>query len=211
MWVAGGTLHCFFEGYFVFNHATFGRSQFLFAQLWKEYVLSDSRYISGDPTVLCAEAVTMVVWGPLSYLSAFLILTSSPYRYPLQAIVSLGHLYGDVLYLSTSLVDLYMRGVSYSRPEAYYFWFYFLFLNLIWVFVPAGELRTTHLARCHADSSSSSLPKHDGNCDSLFRFAAEIQDLQKRRSKSKRTADHETINKRFVDAMGHLKFMSGHR
>lgn len=82
----------------------------------------------------------MVVWGPLSYLSAFLILTSSPYRYPLQAIVSLGHLYGDVLYLSTSLVDLYMRGVSYSRPETYYFWFYFLFLNLIWVFVPAGKL-----------------------------------------------------------------------
>lgn len=87
----------------------------------------------------------MIVWGPLSYLSAFAILVSSSYRYPLQAIVSLGHLYGDVLYISTSLVDLYMRGVSYSRPEAYYFWFYFLFLNLIWIFVPAGESHTTCL------------------------------------------------------------------
>jgi hypothetical protein len=80
-----------------------------------------------------------MVWGPLSYLTAVLILRSSPYRHPVQAIVSLGHLYGDVLYLTTSLADLYLRGVSYSRPEPYYFWFYFLFLNLIWIFVPAGE------------------------------------------------------------------------
>lgn len=137
--LAGGTLHVFFEGYFVLNRSTFGGKQTLFAQLWKEYVLSDSRYISGDLTVLCAEAITMVAWGPLSYLTAVLILISSPYRHSLQAMVSLGHLYGDVLYLSTSIVDLYARGVSYSRPEPYYFWFYFLFLNLIWVFVPTGE------------------------------------------------------------------------
>lgn len=159
--VAGGTLHCFFEGYYVLNHATFGHSQLLFAQLWKEYILSDSRYISGDPTVLCAEAVTMVVWGPLSYLTAILILLSSPYRHPLQAMVSLGHLYGDILYLSTSLVDLYLRGVSYSRPEPYYFWFYFLFLNLIWVFVPAGKLHATGLSGYYrSDGSSPPLPKH---------------------------------------------------
>lgn len=133
-------MHCFFEGYFVFNHKTFASRQDLFAQLWKEYALSDSRYISGDPTVLCAEAITVAVWGPLSFLTAIAIIRGSPYRHPLQIIVSLGHLYGDALYLSTSVVDLLIRDVSYSRPEPYYFWFYFMFLNLIWVFVPTCKL-----------------------------------------------------------------------
>lgn len=137
--MTGGTLHCFFEGFFVFNQATLGSGQSLFAQLWKEYALSDSRYLSGDPTVLCAEAITVFVWGPLCFTTAILILVSSPYRHALQAMISLAHIYGDVLYISTSLADLYFRGVSYCRPEPCYFWFYFLFLNLIWIFVPAGE------------------------------------------------------------------------
>lgn len=141
----GGTLHGFFEGYFVLNYATLGESQSLFAQLWKEYSLSDSRYLTGDPTVLCAEAITVFVWGPLCYIAAILILISSPYRHPAQITVSLAHLYGDALYISTSLVDLYVRQVSYSRPEPYYFWFYFLFLNAIWIFVPACKSSTTRL------------------------------------------------------------------
>ncbi|CAL3965508.1 unnamed protein product, partial [Diplocarpon coronariae] len=30
----------------------------LFGQLWKEYALSDSRYLTSDPFVLCMETVT---------------------------------------------------------------------------------------------------------------------------------------------------------
>lgn len=138
---SGGTLHIFFEGYYVLRHATLSGEQFLFAQLWKEYSLSDSRYLSGDTTVLCEEAVTVLLWGPLSYLTAVLISTNSPYRHPFQIMVSLAHLYGDLLYISTSLLDLYQRGISYSRPEPLYFWFYFLFLNGIWLVIPTGEQR----------------------------------------------------------------------
>lgn len=141
--MTGGTLHCFFEGYFVVNYATLAGSQSLFAQLWKEYSLSDSRYLTGDPTVLCAEAITVFVWGPLCYITAILILISSPYRHVSQVVVSLAHLYGDTLYISTSLVDMFVRHVSYSRPEPYYFWFYFLFLNSIWIFVPIGKSSAT--------------------------------------------------------------------
>lgn len=35
-------------------------SQDLFAQLWKEYALSDSRYLTSDPFVLSVEAITVV-------------------------------------------------------------------------------------------------------------------------------------------------------
>lgn len=56
-------------GYFALNHARMGGMQDFFGQLWKEYALSDSRYLTSDPFVLCMETVTAVslesltVWG----------------------------------------------------------------------------------------------------------------------------------------------------
>lgn len=149
---SGGTIHFFFEGYFAYNHARMGSAQDLFGQLWKEYALSDSRYLTSDPFVLCMETITavgrtqprsysadagQVLWGPLAYAVVYCILTSHPLRYPLQAIVSLGQLYGDVLYYATSMFDLYYKGLSYCRPEPYYFWFYFFFMNFIWIVIPS--------------------------------------------------------------------------
>lgn len=55
-----GTLHCFFEGYFIINHAHMASAQDLFGQLWKEYALSDSRYMTSDTVVLCMETMTVV-------------------------------------------------------------------------------------------------------------------------------------------------------
>ncbi|KAL2011218.1 hypothetical protein VTN00DRAFT_3936 [Thermoascus crustaceus] len=54
----------------------------------------------------------------------------------LQAVISLGQLYGDVLYYATSMFDHYILGLSYSRPEASYFWGYFVFLNAFGIVVP---------------------------------------------------------------------------
>lgn len=48
------------QGYFLYNHATLAGSQDLLAQLWKEYALSDSRYLTSDPFMLCVEAITVV-------------------------------------------------------------------------------------------------------------------------------------------------------
>lgn len=47
-------------GYFAFNHASMPAMQDLFGQMWKEYSLSDSRYLTSDPFVLCMETVTAV-------------------------------------------------------------------------------------------------------------------------------------------------------
>lgn len=55
-----GTIHFFFEGYFVYNHRRMGSRKDLFGQLWKEYALSDSRYMYSDPFVLCMETWTAV-------------------------------------------------------------------------------------------------------------------------------------------------------
>jgi len=47
-------------GYFAINHRSMGSLQDVFGQLWKEYALSDSRYLTQDPFVLCMETITAV-------------------------------------------------------------------------------------------------------------------------------------------------------
>lgn len=54
------SIHLFFEGYFVVNHMTIGGKSHLFAELWKEYSLSDSRYLRSDAFLVCMESVTAV-------------------------------------------------------------------------------------------------------------------------------------------------------
>jgi cholestenol delta-isomerase len=61
MWfVLCGFIHSFFEGYFAYNFRNMGGMNDLFGQLWKEYALSDSRYLTQDAFVLCMETVTAV-------------------------------------------------------------------------------------------------------------------------------------------------------
>lgn len=133
-YLPAGFIHLFFEAYFVVNNRTLASSQTLFGQLWKEYSLSDSRYLTSDAFVVCMEAITAFAWGFLAFYIAYCIAVEHPVRYALQLIMSVGQVYGDVLYYATSLLD-----VSYCRPEGYYFWFYYFFFNLIWMVVGCCE------------------------------------------------------------------------
>lgn len=61
MWfVLSGTIHLVFEGYYAANQAHMGGLQSLMGQMWKEYALSDSRYLTQNAFVLCMETVTAV-------------------------------------------------------------------------------------------------------------------------------------------------------
>lgn len=75
-------------------------------------------------------------WGPGSFITAALIAYDHPLRYPLQLIVSLGQFYGDVLYYATSIFDHNILNISYSRPEAAYYWGYFVLMNAFWIVIP---------------------------------------------------------------------------
>jgi len=134
--VISGAIHLFFEGYFSLNHAKMGPSQHFFGQLWKEYALSDSRYLTSDPFVLCMETVTAFTWGPVCFFVAAFITTNHALRHPLQIIVCVGQIYGLILYYATSMFDHYYKDVTYSRPEFLYFWFYYFFMNFIWMVFP---------------------------------------------------------------------------
>lgn len=138
-----------------------GPSQHFFGQLWKEYAFSDSRYLTSDAFVLCMETVTAVrvqttpispivgplandscleqfTWGPICFIVAAYITTSNPLRHPLQMIVCVGQIYGLILYYATSMFDHYYKDVTYSRPEFLYFWFYYFFMNFIWMVIPGS-------------------------------------------------------------------------
>ncbi|KAI9668555.1 MAG: hypothetical protein M1831_000994 [Alyxoria varia] len=145
--VTCGTIHLFFEGYYVYNYEHVAGLRTILGQLWKEYALSDSRYLTQDPFVLCMEAITAFIWGPLSYAVAATIIWDHELRYPLQLIVSLGQLYGDVLYYATNTFNHYFYHVSYSRPEAFYYWGYYVAVNFLWIVMPmtliVGSVRAT--------------------------------------------------------------------
>jgi cholestenol Delta-isomerase len=123
-------------GYVVYHSASIASSQTILGQAWKEYSLSDSRYLTQDSFVITMEAITTVFWGPLCLAVASCIVANHPLRYPLQTIVSLGQIYGDVLYYATCGFEHLVWGVVYCRPEGYYFWAYFITMNAFWIIIP---------------------------------------------------------------------------
>jgi cholestenol Delta-isomerase len=110
----------------------------IFGQLWKEYSLSDSRYLTQDPFVVCMETVTAFLWGPLSFICAWCIVKDHPLRHPLQIIISLGQLYGDILYYATCSFNEIIYQIVYCRPESIYFWAYYFLCNFFWIVIPGG-------------------------------------------------------------------------
>ncbi|KAI0969418.1 Emopamil binding protein-domain-containing protein [Xylaria arbuscula] len=157
-------LHCVFEGYFVLNHATLASSQSLLAQLWKEYALSDSRYLTSDFFMLSVESITVFFWGPLCLANAIATARNSPSRHPLRIIACVTHLYGVALYYATSQCEFYFTGRSHSRPEFVYFWVYYVGFNLPWAIVPAflllDSVKTITRAMRALDKADATLSSH---------------------------------------------------
>ncbi|KAG0347657.1 hypothetical protein BG004_007226 [Podila humilis] len=128
-----GFIHLFLEGYFGIYHATLAGDQSPLAQIWKEYSLSDSRYLSSDSFVLIMERITAFAWGPLAFFTAKTMYYNTPARHIAQLILSLGQLYGCVLYYLTTMVE----GSPHCDPHPYYYYFYFGFFNIFWMIVPS--------------------------------------------------------------------------
>ncbi|KAJ3188692.1 hypothetical protein HDU85_004406 [Gaertneriomyces sp. JEL0708] len=130
--VACGFIHSVLEGYFAYNHKTIAGQSHVLAELWKEYAYSDSRYMSGDPFIVVMESVTSALWGPFSFLVAYFMYIDSPAAPILSFLVSLGQLYGDILYYATTLIE----GAPHCSPSPFHYWFYFVHMNAYWIVIP---------------------------------------------------------------------------
>ena len=128
-----GCIHMVLEGYFVVGASWIPHCSSLLSQIWKEYAKSDSRYMVKDSTVWGIEMITAFLEGPACFWTVYALLRSKPYRHVLQLLISVGQLYGVVLYYLTAIMD----GDIYSDSRAYYYWGYFVLMNLPWVVVPS--------------------------------------------------------------------------
>eukprot|EP00271_Cylindrocystis_brebissonii_P004201 TRINITY_DN157_c0_g2_i1.p1 TRINITY_DN157_c0_g2~~TRINITY_DN157_c0_g2_i1.p1 ORF type:complete len:221 (-),score=11.27 TRINITY_DN157_c0_g2_i1:764-1426(-) len=134
-WAVTGLIHIALEGPYALDPSLYRtpveRTNY-YVEVWKEYAKGDSRYATRDSFIVSVEGCTAVLLGPLCLLAMYAILAKKRYRYSLQLVVSLCQLYGDVLYFLTCALD----GFQHSVPGALYFWFYFVFMNSIWIVVP---------------------------------------------------------------------------
>ncbi|XP_032626058.1 3-beta-hydroxysteroid-Delta(8),Delta(7)-isomerase [Chelonoidis abingdonii] len=129
-----GFIHGVIEGWFSLYYTDIPGDQSFLSQLWKEYAKGDSRYVIEDNFTVCMETITAWAWGPLSLWTVLAFLQRQPHRYVLQLVVSLGQLYGDVLYFYTE----YREGFAHSEMwHPLYFWFYFVFMNALWIIIPS--------------------------------------------------------------------------
>ena len=95
----------------------------------------DVNYSRSDTFMISMESITAVIDGPLCMFTAAAFVSDRlrPYRFVLQLIVSVCQLYGDSLFYLTEIVD------GFKHTELWHpvnFWFYFFFLNIIWIIVP---------------------------------------------------------------------------
>jgi hypothetical protein len=78
-------------------------SNFQLLHAGKEYSKADSRYATRDDFIVAMEAVTAFIEGPGCLLIVWGMLKARPWRHVAIVMVSLGQLYGDVLYFGTCL------------------------------------------------------------------------------------------------------------
>ncbi|PSC69778.1 sterol 8,7-isomerase [Micractinium conductrix] len=149
-----GLIHFVVEGWVVYKADFYqDKSGNYLSDTWKEYSKADSRYASRDSFIISMEAITAFLWGPLCPLLVWGIFNAKPWRYTLMLIVSVGQIYGDVLYFGTC----YLEGFVHSRPEPMYFWFYFVVVNAIWIVVPLACV--AHAWRAISAAVGSGKPK----------------------------------------------------
>ncbi|CAH6785744.1 3-beta-hydroxysteroid-Delta(8),Delta(7)-isomerase [Phodopus roborovskii] len=127
-------IHLVIEGWFSLYHDILLEDQAFLSQLWKEYSKGDSRYILNDGFIVSMETITAFLWGPLSLWVVIAFLRQKPFRFILQLVVSVGQIYGDVLYFLTEHRDGFQHG---ELGHPLHFWFYFVVMNGIWLVVPA--------------------------------------------------------------------------
>lgn len=83
------------------------------------------------------ETLTAFIWGPMSFACTYCIIMEHPLRWALQIIISVGQLYGTILYFGTCILAELVAEISFCRPEALYYWFYYFHFNAWWLAIPS--------------------------------------------------------------------------
>ncbi|KAI6027644.1 Emopamil-binding protein [Pisolithus microcarpus] len=131
-----GTMHLIFEGSFLYL-STFGKSvntsTGVFAEMWKEYTLADTRWGVADPTVVSLEILTVLGGVPLCWYILSLLVKNDPARHYWIVVLSVAELYGGWM---TFCPEWLIGSPSLNTSNALFLWVYLVFMNSIWVVIP---------------------------------------------------------------------------
>lgn len=131
-----GTMHLIFEGSFLYL-STFGKSvntsTGVFAEMWKEYTLADTRWGVADPTVVSLEILTVLGGVPLCWYILSLLVKNDPARHYWIVVLSVAELYGGWM---TFCPEWLTGSPSLNTSNALFLWVYLVFMNSIWVVIP---------------------------------------------------------------------------
>ncbi|OMP08392.1 Emopamil-binding protein [Corchorus olitorius] len=131
-WAFTGLTHIILEGYFAFSPEFYkDKTGFFLAEVWKEYSKGDSRYAGRDTAIVTVEGITSVLEGPASLLAVYAIAKGKAYSYILQFAISLGQLYGTLVYFVAAILD----GDNFAMSPFYYY-AYYIFANSFWIWIP---------------------------------------------------------------------------
>lgn len=131
-WIFTGLTHIILEGYFAFTPDFYQKkSPVYLAELWKEYSKGDSRYVGRDAAIVSVEGITAALEGPACLLAVYAIASRKSYSYILQFAISLGQLYGCLVYFITA----YLEGDNFATSP-YYYWAYYIGANSSWCVIP---------------------------------------------------------------------------
>ncbi|KAG2321197.1 hypothetical protein Bca52824_014410 [Brassica carinata] len=97
----------------------------------KEYSKGDSRYAGRDSAVIAVEGITAVIEGPACLLAVYAIAKGKSYSYVLQLAISLGQLYGCLVYFITA----FLEGDNFAT-NSFYYYSYYVGANGWWVLIP---------------------------------------------------------------------------
>ncbi|GFQ05982.1 probable 3-beta-hydroxysteroid-delta(8) delta(7)-isomerase [Phtheirospermum japonicum] len=138
-WIFTGLTHIILEGYFAFTPEFYKeKTPHYLAEVWKEYSKGDSRYAGRDSGVVAVEAITAAIEGPACLLAVYAIATRKSYNYILQIAISLGQLYGTLVYFITAILE----GDNFAT-SAFYYYAYYIVANIWWIIIP-----TTIIVHC---------------------------------------------------------------
>mmetsp|Transcript_11568 Transcript_11568/g.42309 ORF Transcript_11568/g.42309 Transcript_11568/m.42309 type:complete len:245 (-) Transcript_11568:287-1021(-) len=114
----------------------------------------------GDHRGSCVYLVSLVelfVAGPLCLAVYVAYVSHSPYRRPLEIVTAVSQLYGAVVFAGSEILNGLPNvhpdwDLEFSFDHVLYFWFAFVFCELLWVVVPLN-LTLTALQECAAGMS----------------------------------------------------------
>ena len=127
-------VHSWIEYNFVYNRST-DRSGF--KNGLNLYGAADFRYGIGqnlelEPGTAAMEMITALVSGPLCLLTAWAIVGNKPWRWTLQIMSSMCHLYGLVWFMAHP----FFAGSDISSSDPFLYWVIFVGFNAPWGIIP---------------------------------------------------------------------------